>query len=54
MTIHNNIKIMNLVKNDMTEKWYRYMRVVTIFNAWDTTLDANEWSRLGWGRYYNI
>jgi hypothetical protein len=40
MTIHNNIKIMNLVKNGMTEKWYRYMKVVTVFNAWDTTSDA--------------
>ena len=39
MTSHNNIKIMNLVKNEKTEKWFRYMKTCTVFNAWDTTTD---------------
>jgi hypothetical protein len=40
MTIHNNIRIMNLVENDITKKYFKYMKVVTVFNAWDTTCDA--------------
>ena len=40
MTIHNNIRILNLVENKITKKYFRYMKVVTVFNAWDTTCDA--------------
>lgn len=37
MTCHNNIKILNLVDEN---KWYKYMKAVTIFNSWDTTAHA--------------
>lgn len=40
MTIHNNIRILNLIDNKITKKYFRYMKVVTVFNAWDTTCDA--------------
>ena len=40
MTSHNNIRRLNLVDNEMTRKWFRYMTTVTVFNAWDTTCDA--------------
>lgn len=40
MTIHNNIRIMNLIDNENTRKWYRYMTTCLIINAWDTTMDA--------------
>lgn len=40
MTNHNNIKIFNFKRNELTEKWYRFMTTCTILNAWDTTVDA--------------
>jgi hypothetical protein len=40
MTSHNNIKKMKLVDSDEVKHWYRYMKTVTILNAWDTTTDA--------------
>lgn len=40
MTSHNNIKRLKLVSNEMTDKWFKYMTTVTVFNAWDTTCDA--------------
>ena len=40
MTIHNNIKLMNLIDNEETSKWYRYMTTCLVLNAWDTTMDA--------------
>ena len=40
MTIHNNIRILNLFENEITKKYFRYMKVVTVFNAFDTTCDA--------------
>lgn len=44
MTNHNNIRKLKFIRNEFTEKWYRYMACVTIFNAWDTTCDAmNGW-----------
>ena len=39
MTSHNNITKMKLIKNEQTEKWFRYMKCCTILNAWDTTTD---------------
>lgn len=40
MSIHNNIRILNLKNNDEVNKWYRYMKTCLIMNAWDTTADA--------------
>ena len=40
MTIHNNIVKMNLVENEITKKYFRYMTTCTVLNAWDTTVDA--------------
>ena len=40
MTIHNNITTLNLINNDIIKKYFRYMRVVTVCNAWDTTCHA--------------
>lgn len=40
MTSHNNIKKMRLVDNDEVRKWFKYMDTVTVFNAWDTSVDA--------------
>lgn len=40
MTIHNNIRIMSLISNEETTKWYRYMTTCVVFNAWDTSMDA--------------
>lgn len=40
MTVHNNIKVMPLVNNKQTEKWYRFMKTCLIINAWDTTMEA--------------
>ena len=43
MTSHNNITKMKLIKNEQTEKWFRYMKCCTILNAWDTTTDRMKW-----------
>lgn len=40
MTSHNNIKRMKLIENEDTRKWFKYLKTVTILNAWDTTTDA--------------
>lgn len=40
MTIHNNIKVMPLIKNKDTEKWYRFMKTCLIVNAWDCTAET--------------
>lgn len=40
MTSHNNISKKILVKNEDTEKWFKYIKTMTIFNAWDTTCDS--------------
>lgn len=40
MSCHNNIRRRQVVNNEETEKWYRYMKSVTILNAWDNTCAA--------------
>lgn len=40
MTSHNNIRKLNIVTNEEISRWYKYMKTVTIFNAWDTTCEA--------------
>ncbi len=40
MTVHNNIKIMNLVDNDEVRKWFKYINTCLVINAWDTTMEA--------------
>ncbi len=36
----NNIVIRNICSNEQTSKWYKYMKCVTIFNAWDNTCSS--------------
>lgn len=36
MSAHNNIRIMNVVRNDDIDFWYRYMPTVNIINCHDT------------------
>ena len=40
MTIHNNIVRMNLVENEITKKYFRYIKVCTVFNMWGTQMEA--------------
>lgn len=40
MTCHNNIKKMEVVSNDESNYWYKYMTTCTIFNSWDSTAHA--------------
>lgn len=40
MTIHNNIVKMKLVENEITKKYFRYIKVCTIFNMYGTTMEA--------------
>ena len=40
MSCHNNIRTLDIVSNEQTEEWYKYMNTVTIFNSWDTTAHA--------------
>jgi len=40
MTCHNNIRIFNLANDSEMQKWYKYMKTVTIFNSWDTAAHA--------------
>ncbi|WP_195618942.1 hypothetical protein [Clostridium paraputrificum] len=40
MTSHNNIRKLKIVHSHEILKWYKYMKTVVIFNAWDTTNDA--------------
>lgn len=40
MTSHNNIRELNLVSNNETEYWYRYMDTIFIVNGFDTTCQA--------------
>lgn len=39
MTSHNNITKMKLVKNDMTEKWFRYLDTVTVLTSLSTVME---------------
>ena len=40
MTCHNNVRLLNIKSDGNMEKWYKYMKQVTIFNSWDTTAHA--------------
>ncbi|NFH01952.1 hypothetical protein FC831_17090 [Clostridium botulinum] len=40
MTSHNNISKKKLIDNELTNKWFKYINTMTIFNAWDTTCDS--------------
>lgn len=40
MTSHNNIVKSKLVNDANVNKWYRHMRNVIIFNAWDNSMNA--------------
>lgn len=40
MTSHNNIRLMNVVHNEIMDEFYKYMTTPTIFNSWDTCADA--------------
>ena len=40
MTSHNNVRKHKLVDNEELRKWFKYIRTMTVFNAWDTTTDA--------------
>ncbi|HID0881379.1 TPA: RNA-dependent RNA polymerase [Clostridium botulinum] len=40
MTLHNNIKVMPLIENKDTKKWYRFMKTCLIINAWDCTAET--------------
>ena len=40
MTSHNNISKKKLINNELTNKWFKYINTMTIFNAWDTTCDS--------------
>ena len=37
MTVHNNIVKMQVANNEEVNKWFKYMRTVTILNAWDNS-----------------
>ncbi len=39
MTSHNNITRMRLIKNDMTEKWFRYLDTVTVLTSLSTVME---------------
>ncbi len=36
MSCHNNVKTMNVVRNDEIDHWYQYMKTVNIINVHDT------------------
>lgn len=40
MTSHHNIRKLNLKNREDMQHWYKYMKTVTIFNAWDTTAES--------------
>ena len=40
MTSHNNISKKKLINNELTDEWFKYIKTMTIFNAWDTTCDS--------------
>lgn len=40
MTSHNNIRLLEVVHNEMMDDFYQYMTTPTIFNSWDTCADA--------------
>lgn len=40
MTCHNNIRLVTPVDNECVRHWYQYMTTCTIFNPWDTMMNA--------------
>ena len=40
MTSHNNISRKKLKYNAECRKWFKYIKTMTVFNAWDTTCDS--------------
>ena len=40
MTSHNNIRKLEVVDNDETRHWYRYIKTCMLLNSWDTTCEA--------------
>jgi hypothetical protein len=40
MTSHNNIRLLDVVHNEVMDEFYKYMTTPTIFNSWDTCADA--------------
>ena len=40
MSCANNIRAVHPASNDKTDYWYQYMSTCTIFNAWDTAMQA--------------
>ena len=39
MTSHNNISRKKLKYDEECKKWFKYIKTMTVFNAWDTTSD---------------
>ena len=40
MTSHNNISRKKLKYDTECRKWFKYIKTMTVFNAWDTTCDS--------------
>lgn len=40
MTSHNNIRLLDVVHNEIMDEFYKYMTTPTIFNSWDTCAHA--------------
>ena len=40
MTSHNNIRRLKFISNPETDKWFKYLDTMIVFNAFDTTCDA--------------
>lgn len=40
MTSHNNIRRLKFISNPETDKWFKYLDAMIVFNAFDTTCDA--------------
>lgn len=40
MTCHNNIRKLKIVKKKCADYWYKWIKTMLIFNAWDTAADA--------------
>lgn len=40
MTCHNNIRLVEPVRHNAANYWYKYMGTCTVFNAWDTAACA--------------
>ena len=40
MTSHNNISRKKLKYDAECRKWFKYIKTMTVFNAWDTTCDS--------------